>query len=454
MSRRRQSVVLVALMLFFNSIIAVVGAQATEVKITVLAMGDSYTAGTGGLDYYGPSGCYQSRSGYPYRLAEKIRSRGVIKVDFGNVACHGAVVEDLDEQVKMITERERLAVDLVLMTIGGNDGGFSNLIKQCFVPGIRDVIDCATAVVDATNKVPDIQTATFSKLVELSKIMPYAHFVLVGYPYPIDDGPNDCKYVLESSGYRMEVGPAVRELADKLEQAQKLVVEQLNRKYPGRFEFVSVHSYFAGHENCGDKAMWLRGNFDTLIVNEWWHPNKEGYQAIASRLNALKVAQGEEDIFRYGNLPLACGVVVTFASTFDSSPGSVEALNHKYTLDLPMPFGTKVVAPVSGRATVGYNPVLGYYVAIYGSDGVTYRMAHLQQAGLIPMWTEVKKGQKIGLVGRSGTVMGTIIHYEMVKNGRLIPIKLDGPKLEWGPSQGDNNYRRTTHTLESSNTCR
>lgn len=451
MSIRKIPPTLVGIMLavFLGQGWMAVKAHAAEIKLTILAMGDSYTAGTGGLDYFGASGCYRSENSYGQRLADRIREDSDMEVEFSNVACHGAVVEDLDEQAKILTERERMSVDLVLLTIGGNDGGFSRIVKQCFVPGLRDAIDCATELARSTGLVSDIKTDIYRKLVELEELLPHAHFVLVGYPYMVDDGPNGCVYLLETAGNTVKAGSAVRELADKFERAQKQVIDRLNGEHEGRFELASIHSHFAGHENCGTKALWLRGSFDTLIVNEWWHPNTEGYRSIGNKLYALKVAVGQADVFRYGRLPLACGVVVSFASTYGMSGNA-----HGLALDLPMPSGTKVVAPASGRAIVRYSPSYGNYVDIVGTDGVTYRMAHLQSTGLVANGSRVVKGQKIGLVGSTGTATGPHIHYEQLKNGQRVTIKLDGPRLEWGPNLNASGSRRTTHTLESANSCK
>lgn len=104
---------------------------------TVLILGDSYSSGEGiadyvDNDYVSPDGkirCHRSESAYG----------AVIGGDRSTViACSGAVSYDLDhvkvgasDQLSMLAMEFR--PDIVFLTIGGNDIGFSSIVEQCFL---------------------------------------------------------------------------------------------------------------------------------------------------------------------------------------------------------------------------------------------------------------------------------------------------------------------------------
>ncbi|MEM7274874.1 MAG: SGNH/GDSL hydrolase family protein [Actinomycetota bacterium] len=122
---------------------------------TVVAFGDSYIAGEGaprffpGTNRVGPDGnqCRRAPTAYPYLVADRLGS------DLVFLACSGARTADLDgegdppvpypdvagddDQLQRfaILHRDRIgAIDAVLVSIGGNDVGFSTIIQACLLP--------------------------------------------------------------------------------------------------------------------------------------------------------------------------------------------------------------------------------------------------------------------------------------------------------------------------------
>lgn len=103
----------------------------------VVVMGDSYSAGEGAGSYHpdtdtATNPCHRSDLTYGADLFER---RTII-------ACSGAVTSDLADQ-QYPTVQPQLSqlmalddpADLVLLTLGGNDAGFSDVIKVCALPG-------------------------------------------------------------------------------------------------------------------------------------------------------------------------------------------------------------------------------------------------------------------------------------------------------------------------------
>ena len=75
--------------------------------------------------------------------------------------------------------------DLVLFTMGGNDIHFSDIIKQCFALGIRDVDGCRDKVETAKDDVTVVHDQLLAIFTEMRNrgLRDDAKVVLVSYPY-------------------------------------------------------------------------------------------------------------------------------------------------------------------------------------------------------------------------------------------------------------------------------
>ena len=91
-----------------------------------VALGDSYSSGTGTRDYSLNSGCQRGPYAYPYLIKQH---RPNTTLNF--VACSGAKTGDvLANQVSAVNS----STNIVTITIGGNDAGFSDVITECAKP--------------------------------------------------------------------------------------------------------------------------------------------------------------------------------------------------------------------------------------------------------------------------------------------------------------------------------
>lgn len=127
----------------------------------IAILGDSYSSGEGAGDYLegtdqntrrGANQCHKSRSTYLHPLFRPS--------DVELIACSGATTHHIgtdpasgvrEEQVPLLAERQRDAgpVDAAFMTIGGNDIGFGQVVRQCLLGRLRTRLGrSATGVVD------------------------------------------------------------------------------------------------------------------------------------------------------------------------------------------------------------------------------------------------------------------------------------------------------------------
>jgi len=103
------------------------GAIATTPKPIYLALGDSYSAGEGlGPFLPGSGSCDRSPHSYPEIVA---RHFGALQLKF--LACSGATIAQVDQQVSSLPSRTLRHVEITTVTAGGNDLPFFGLITAC-----------------------------------------------------------------------------------------------------------------------------------------------------------------------------------------------------------------------------------------------------------------------------------------------------------------------------------
>src|SRR3954471_24184203 len=106
--------------------LALSGVAASQAfAVRYVALGDSYSSGTGTRTYY-DSGCQKSVYSYPY-LVHNAHTAWT----FVHAACTGAKTGDV---INTQSAQLNSATNWVTYTIGGNDAGFSSVITECAQP--------------------------------------------------------------------------------------------------------------------------------------------------------------------------------------------------------------------------------------------------------------------------------------------------------------------------------
>ena len=197
-------------------------------------------------------------------------------------ACSGAVTSDItttfhDTEPPQITQSgvDRSA-DLVTMTIGGNDAGFSDTLKACIEQKLKaDAINAAigpvgrwlglgqdpscahsdTFVSSVNTRIDNVFWPVKStELTLLSAVDPVNTSVIVaGYPhlFPASHSAQDC----------FQLGPFLtNDDQDFMNTAGDRLIGVLQEAAgEAGVNFVDVRAAFAGHEICGDDGSYLNG---------------------------------------------------------------------------------------------------------------------------------------------------------------------------------------------------
>jgi lysophospholipase L1-like esterase len=221
-------------------------------SIDYVALGDSYSSGVGAPGQTGS--CLRSPYGYPAQWAAAQQPQ-----TFTDLTCSGAQTSDV-----IATQAPAIpaGTDLVSITIGGNDAGFSSVVTTCQTS--TDAA-CVQRVAQAEN---DARTTLPGRLdnayAAIRSAAPSAKVVVLDYPLLFDTSSSSCG----ATGMSLTKRQALNEGAGVLDG---VIAE---RAEAAGFTFSDVRDEFAGHGICS-AAPYLNGlTFPT--VNSF-HPNRDGY---------------------------------------------------------------------------------------------------------------------------------------------------------------------------------
>jgi lysophospholipase L1-like esterase len=217
-----------------------------------VALGDSYASGVGTRVYYNDgTNCQRSPDAY----GPKISAARGYALTFE--ACSGAKTTDVNNnQLGPLSS----STNLVTITIGGNDAGFSTVIVDCaawYFP-CQSAIDNANSFIK--NQLPALLDTTYN---DIRSRAPGAHVVVLGYPHLFTSDGRTCNFNALTSSHEQELN----QTADLLDGVIS------GRASAHGFTYVDPRNAFLPHEVCSSSE-WLNGQSSPL--SESYHPNISG----------------------------------------------------------------------------------------------------------------------------------------------------------------------------------
>ncbi|WP_329339339.1 SGNH/GDSL hydrolase family protein [Streptomyces sp. NBC_01352] len=257
-----------------------------------VALGDSYTSGPEIPDRTGtPAGCERSSRNYPALVAADL---GLTGAGFRDVSCSGAKITDLTTTQSTAdgtnpAQLTALSSDTRLVTvgIGGNDVGFSSMIKRCVGMGalyklagsgkyLSEDAPCARqyggsgdSVEERIDEADDRLTRT---LAEVRRRAPQARVYVVGYPalFPADSA--EC-------GREMSLAPGDVTFLRETELQLNGMLRQ--RAKASGIGYVDTYKPSEGHDACSaEGTRWI----EPLVPKSpaaAVHPNERGERGMA-----------------------------------------------------------------------------------------------------------------------------------------------------------------------------
>jgi lysophospholipase L1-like esterase len=228
-----------------------------------VALGDSYSSGVGTRTYYNDgTNCQRS----PYAYGPLIAAARGYALNFQ--ACSGAKTTDVNSsQLGPLNS----TTNLVTITIGGNDAGFSTVITDC----AAYYFNCQSAINNANsfiaNQLPGLLNTTYGLI---RSHAPNAHVVVLAYPHLFTSTGTTCNFDALTSQHEIELN----QTADNLDGVIK------SQASAHGFTFVDPRSAFNSHEICSSSE-WLNGLSNP--TSESFHPNTSGQANFATEIEAV-----------------------------------------------------------------------------------------------------------------------------------------------------------------------
>ena len=233
-----------------------IGAAPAHAANSYVALGDSYSSGTGTRTYISDgTSCQRSVYAYPSLIAA---NKG-LTLNFR--ACSGATVADVTN-----TQLGALSATTthVSISVGGNDAGFADVLTECAQPAWMS--DCNGAIDDAQYVINNVLPARLSTLYSsIRSKAPNARVTVVGYPR-IFNG-EDCN---AATWFSPTEESRLNATADLLNS--RTATQASNKG----FSFANPTSAFIGHAVC-DSPEWLNGL--SSPISESYHPNVTGHSS-------------------------------------------------------------------------------------------------------------------------------------------------------------------------------
>ncbi|WP_308798372.1 SGNH/GDSL hydrolase family protein [Agromyces silvae] len=270
----------------------------------VVALGDSYTAGNGAGAYYGPGDARRSHNNYASKYVDWLNHQPNMHVRYDSYAWSGNETKDvLSTQINQVPTD----TNLVMLTIGGNDVNFQNIVRYCFVVGSRASSDCRDYVNAANRAIPTVKSQTLKIFKALSdRLGPQAEIILVGYPHLSPDTDYSlCDYTFLCWGsYSYDAAKGVRDLGNAANAMQASAVSEWNQQngVAKAYHAGNVSQRFQGHEpephagwnnlNTWVNEFWQTEGIQNPLYSDtvwstswdkmnWYHPNITGHDQVA-----------------------------------------------------------------------------------------------------------------------------------------------------------------------------
>ncbi|NUO90037.1 MAG: SGNH/GDSL hydrolase family protein [Dermatophilaceae bacterium] len=231
------------------------GSPAAAAGGSYVALGDSYSSGTGTRAYISDgTSCQRSVYAYPSLDAASLGLALTFR------ACSGATVADVtNTQLSALSS----STAYVTISVGGNDAGFADVLTECAQPAwmsnCNGAIDGAQSIIN--NTLPGRLSTLYSSIRTKA---PNAKVIVVGYPR-IFNG-EDCNAFTWFSPTE----------ESRLNATADLLNSRTSTAAAARgFTFVNPTSKFVGHAVC-DSPEWLNGL--SSPVSESYHPNVAGHR--------------------------------------------------------------------------------------------------------------------------------------------------------------------------------
>lgn len=241
-------------------------AQGIPTNFTHVALGDSYSSGLGASGDYSGGDCLRAANAW---------TRSLYQINQGtsaNLACAGAKIPGVRSQLGAMSNyfaQYPGSAQVVTMTVGGNDVGFSDVLAECVLS------NCTGSESDLHNAIQSVQTELGGLYQDIRAMVPNADIIVGGYPSVVERyGPSWNPVCSGIGDFEREM---ITRLATHLNNEMVITAQASGVWTVGR----RVQDAFVGHNACSSSEWIHAGNLDVggvsgFIDAKSFHPNDGG----------------------------------------------------------------------------------------------------------------------------------------------------------------------------------
>ncbi|WP_426996801.1 SGNH/GDSL hydrolase family protein [Pseudarthrobacter sp. N5] len=261
-------------------------------KVSYVAVGDSYTAGTGAGAAVRPANtpCWQSHPGY----VDDVGATGRVNL-VANGACHGAALSTASPAYDGVTPTVAAQIGglafagalspqtgLVSITAGANDVGVYNVLFLC---AQYDQTVCSAAVNASAAALPALGSGLAQTYAGIHGVAPNAKIAVLGYPRLFD--PINGIPAVPAANQTL-----VNQATDTLNATIAAAVAGANLSYGANAQYVDVSGRFTGHA-ANSLDPWIVLDTSNPFADYNFHPNVTGHSLgyAAALMSAVKPSQ-------------------------------------------------------------------------------------------------------------------------------------------------------------------
>jgi type 1 glutamine amidotransferase/lysophospholipase L1-like esterase len=292
---------------------------ASAATVNYVALGDSYSSGESNPSFDRNSACDRSlATSYGQMFAQR---KGF---SISNYTCSGAVSDNFDgtgtyspqnsmkacnpanwkaaclnpipePAVQVNRANVNSSQDLITLTLGGNDLGFSSILQSCIIHNAVTLLggsNCSTdkfqnhfyALLDAEHRTLKNDYSTLRDKVDPPGGNNHVSIVVAGYPHLFAPPVGGCVGDYCSS-------PRCSTISQQDEAAYNLDVDKFNQVIrdaaaDAGVHYVDVENAFGDHGDCATDTAWIRGIIWNHTVYSF-HPTDNGQNAYYSAINSF-----------------------------------------------------------------------------------------------------------------------------------------------------------------------
>ena len=284
-----------------------IGTHQPRRLVTMTVLGDSYSAGNGTLkDGYPADGSYRSPKNYGSVLTGMLNQKNTDTTYQLDVkAWSGAQIATGDHNIISQADTMNPHTGVILMTAGGNDLNFADVVENCFAEIAWSAKKCSGTVDAARKKTDATMTNTVTLLSHIQhRLADPAHtrVILIGYPYLIPAAEDVPGTGIPATRVRARRGRVPRPAGRHHQGLEHVSWPQsdlrpttslFNTHEPEpSFIDLDLHNPYRWinefHETAGDEGWtgktWSLPSWDQ---NNWYHPNVIGHEQIAGMVRPL-----------------------------------------------------------------------------------------------------------------------------------------------------------------------